>query len=148
MSDDYCLIAVDPVPYAYSVYSSAKLNADNIQRVPHLMPTISNVERIDTEKAVFFLYPHFARKIVTGFPIHAILLPRISGGLRTTLTPASSIEGLKALALSTMSQLAGTGQASLKIMNSLVHQVPCYHIELGTDLSQIPDVILSLLGKD
>jgi hypothetical protein len=145
VSDDYCLITADPVPFAYSIYSSAKLNADNIQRVPHLMPTLSNRECMDKEKAVFFLYPYFAKKIATGFPVRAILLPRISGGIETTLTPASPMEALKALALSTMSQLSGAGKASLQIMNRIARQVPSYHLILGSDLTRIPDVISGLL---
>jgi hypothetical protein len=145
VSDDYCLISTDPVPYAFCVYSSAKLDADNIQRIPHLMPTISNNDRIDKEKAVFFLYPYFEKKIIAGFPVRAILLPRISGGRETSLAPASSVDALKALALSTMSQLAGAGRESLEIMNRLVQMVPCYHMKLGTDLTRIPHVIDGLL---
>jgi len=148
VSDDYCLITADPRPFVYSIYSSAKLNADNIWRVPHLMPTLSNPERMDDEKAVFFLYPFLAEKITTGAPVRAVLLPRISGRTETELIPASPMDALSALALSTMSQLAGAGRESVGIIQRFVHQVPCYHIELGTDLSQIPDVILSLLGKD
>jgi hypothetical protein len=147
VSDDYCLISADQVPYAFCIYSSAKLNANNIHRVPHVISAISNLDRIDSEKAVFFLYPYAPAKIVKNFPIRAILLPRISGITETKLTSASPMEALKALALSTMSQLAGAGQASLQIMNRLVHQVPCYHLELGTDLSQIPDVIAGLLRE-
>ena len=147
VSDDYCLISADPDPYAYSIYSSAKLNADNVQRVPHLMPTLSNRERMDKEKALFFLYPYFKEKIAKGFPIHGILLPHIQGGTNTTLMSASPAEALKALALSTMSQLAGAGRASLQIMERLVHQVPSYHLTLGTDVSRIPDVIAGLLRE-
>jgi hypothetical protein len=145
VSDDYCLIAADPVPHAFCIYSSAKLNADNIYRIPCLMPTISNNDRVDKEKAVFFLYPYFEKKIIRGFPVRAILLPRISGGRETSLTPASSVEALKALALSTMSQLAAAGRESVQIMNRLVHLVPCYHIDLGSDLTRIPYVIGGLL---
>jgi len=147
VSDDYCLISNDPEPYAFCIYSSAKLNADNIQRVPHVLSTISNLDRIDSEKAVFFLYPFVAAKIVKGFPVRAILLPRILAGNETKLRPASPMEALKALALTTMSQLAGAGQTSLQIMNSLAHQVPCYHMDLGTDLTRIPDVIAGLLKE-
>jgi len=147
VSDDYCLICTEPAPFACCIYSSAKLNADNIKRVPHVFPTMSNIDRVDKEKAVFFLYPLFAKKIVSGLPIRAILLPRISSGEETSLAPASSIEALKALALSTMSQLAGAGRESLEIMNRLVHLVPCYHMKLGTDLARIPHVISGLLGS-
>ena len=62
VSDDYCLISVDPVPYAYSVYSSAKLNADNIQRVPHLMPTISNVETALIQKRPSFFCTRISQR--------------------------------------------------------------------------------------
>jgi hypothetical protein len=147
VSDDYCLIAADPVPYAYSIYSSAKLNADNIDRVPHLMPTLSNRDRMDKEKAVFFLYPYFEKKITTGFPVRAILLPRIMDKRDTTLTPASPMEALKALALSTMSQLARSGRESVQIMHHFVQQLPCYHLELGTELARIPDVIAGLINE-
>jgi hypothetical protein len=147
VSDDYCLIAADPVPYAYSIYSSAKLNADNIQRVPHLMPTLSNRDRMDKEKAVFFLYPYFANKITAGFPVHAILLPRISDQRDTTLMPASHMEALKALVLSTMSQLAQAGRYSVQIMHRFVHQIPCYHLNLGTDIPRIPNVIAGLINE-
>jgi hypothetical protein len=147
VSDDYSLVATDPVPYVYSIYSSAKLNADNIQRVPHLMPAISNQNLMDEEKAVFFLYPYFKEKIAKGFPIHGILLPHIQGGTKTTLMRASAVEALKALALSTISQLAGAGRASLQIMEGLVRQVPCYHLALGTDLARIPEVIAGFLRE-
>jgi hypothetical protein len=148
VSDDYCLISADQVPCAFCIYSSAKLNANNVYRVPHVISAISNLDRIDSEKAVFFLYPYAPAKIAKGFPIRAILLPRIIEEQKTSLTPALSREALKALALSTMSQLARAGQNSLQIMHRLVNRVPCYHINLGTDLTQIPEVILGLLEQD
>lgn len=147
VSDDYCLVSTDPEPYVHCIFSSAKLNADNIQKVPHILSTISNLDRIDSEKAVFFLYPFVAAKIVKGFPLRAILLPCIAGKKETRLRQASPMEALRAIALTTMSQLARAGQASLQIMHRLVHQVPCYHLELGTDLARIPEVITGLLNE-
>jgi hypothetical protein len=148
VSDDYCLLATDPVPYVYSLYSSAKVDADNIHRLPHLAFAISNADRLDTEKALLFLHEHCPEKIETGFPIHALLLPRVTGRSETTLTPASPITGLKALAPSTLFQLPGAGHTAFQVMSKFVKQVPCYHLELGTDLAQIPEVILGLLSKD
>ncbi|OAD23228.1 hypothetical protein THIOM_000941 [Candidatus Thiomargarita nelsonii] len=37
---------------------------------------------------------------------------------------------------------------ALQTMSKLVRQVPCYTLELGSDLSKIPNVILRLLSKD
>jgi hypothetical protein len=148
VSDDYCLLAIDPVPYAYSIYSSAKLSPENIYRVPYLRSAISNADRLDTQKALFFLQQHYPEKLVTGFPIRAILLPQITGRLETTLTPASSMASLSALLLSTMRQLPGADKATLGIIEQFIEQVPSYHLELGTDLAQIPEVILGLLSED
>jgi hypothetical protein len=141
-------VATDPVPYAYSIYNSAKLSPDNIYRVPYLRSAISNADRLDTQKAIFFLQQHYPEKLVTGFPIRAILLPHITGLLETTLTPASSMASLSALLLSTMRQLPGADKATLRIIEQFIEQVPSYHLELGTDLAQIPEVILGLLSED
>ncbi len=146
VSDDYCLISTEPRPYVHSIYSSAKVDADNLHRVPHLLPALDDRERVDGEKAVFFLAPHFSGKIVSGFPIRAILLPSITGRVETTVTPATPLDGIRALALSTVSQLAGAHRSSVKRITELVGKVPCYHLGLGTDLGRIPAVISGLLS--
>jgi hypothetical protein len=146
--DDYCLLAAESNPYAYSLYNSAKLNADNIQRLPHLAPLIRNAERLGEEKAVFLLHEHYPEKIVSGFPIKAVFLPRVTGQKQTNLNAASAAEGLIALAPSTIFQLPGatsSGSSSFQAMAKLVKQVPCYILELGTDIAKIPDVILRFL---
>jgi hypothetical protein len=146
-SDDYCLLTNKPVPYVYSLYNSAKLEADDIHRLPHLIPFISNSDRLHEEKALLFLHKHCPDKVVTGFPIQAILLPRVAGRPETTLTPASPIASLKALAPNTIFQLPGAGQAAFQTLAQFVRQVPRYYLELGTNVSQIPDVILGLLSE-
>jgi hypothetical protein len=148
VSDDYCLLTTNPHPYVYSLYSSAKVDADNIYRIPHLRSAISNADRLDTEKALLFLHQHCPDKVVTGFPVRAILLPSVTGRSETTLTPASPIAGLRALAPSTIFQLSGAGHTAFQTMTKFVKQVPCYNLELGTDLLRIPEVILGLLSED
>lgn len=147
VSDDYCLVQTEPTPYVYNLYNTAKLSADSIHRVPNLRCAISNAQRLDTEKALFFLHHYHRDKIVAGFPIRALLLPRITRGVATTLTAASPKAGLSALALSTMNQLAGAGHPALQTMKQLVGQVPCYHLDLGMDSAQIPRVISELLAN-
>ncbi len=145
-SDDYCLVATDPVPYVYSLYNTAKLKgAKDLERFPELAPLVSNGDRLDEEKALIFLKEHFPEKIVTGFPLKAILIPKITGELDTRISKATPMLALKSLAPSTLFQLSGTGQSTLEMMSSLVKQIPCYTLELGTDITQIPQVILEFL---
>jgi hypothetical protein len=147
VSDDYCLLAHDPSPHVFSIYNSAKLDADGIQRFPHLAPTISNAERLDSEKALFFLHKLYPENIVSGFPVRAILLPSITDKRESAWKPASPAAALKALAPSTLFQLSGAGDAALAAMAAVVKQVPCYHLQLGTDAGKMPDIILGVLAR-
>lgn len=145
VSDDYCLISSDPVPAAYNLYNTGKVKEDNIRRVPHLKPFISNVDQLDQEKALFFLNKVMPRKLVANFPLKAVLIPRLTGNPSTSLTSAPATASLSALMLSTMKQLAGAGPAAVQVMKSLVAQIPSFYLELGTDLTQIPAAITDLL---
>jgi hypothetical protein len=147
-SDDYCLIGHNPVPYVYSLYNTAKLKGlADIERFPHLRPLISNSDRLDEEKAMIFLKKHYPEKVVKGFPIKAILVPKVTGKTDTKLQKTTAIVALKALAPSTMFQLSGSGEKAFQTMSKLVKQVPCYVLEVGTDLAQIPDVISQLISQ-
>ncbi|OGQ81737.1 MAG: hypothetical protein A3F90_13355 [Deltaproteobacteria bacterium RIFCSPLOWO2_12_FULL_60_19] len=147
VSDDYCLLAQEPSPHAYSLYNSAKLDAGGIRRFPHLAPAISNADRLRSEKALLFLRKLYPENIASGFPVRAILLPSITDNRETAWKPASAAAALKALAPSTLFQLSGAGDAAMAAMAAVVKQVPCYHLELGTDVGKMPDIILGLLAR-
>jgi hypothetical protein len=147
-SDDYCLVTADPQPYVYSLYNTAKLKGQaDLERFPKLAHMVDNLDRLELEKAMLFLHQHHPEKISRGFPIKAVLLPQVTGKLDTHLSPTTAGNALRALAPSTIFQLAGSGQTAFRMMSSLVKQVPCYTLELGTDMAQIPDAILRLLSE-
>ena len=110
------------------------------------MSTVRNGNRLKEEKALFFINDSFPQKIVSGFPIRALLLPKISGRTDTTLIPASPLMVLSGLSLSTLAQLPGADRGTLQVLKALVGTLPCFVLELGTDLSQIPKIIRILLG--
>lgn len=148
-SDDYCLIATEHKPYVYSLYNTAKLRGiEDLQRFPQVAPHMTNVDRLETEKAMIFLNEHYPDKVIGGFPIKAILLPRVSKQTESNLKVATAGAALAALAPSTLFQLPGAGRMALQTMSKFVRQVPCYVLEVGSDLSQIPEVILRLLSTD
>jgi hypothetical protein len=146
VSDDYCLVTTEPKPYVYSLYNTAKLKGKaDLERFPNLAALVKNIDRLSSEKAMLFLAEQFPEKIVQGFPIQAVLIPQVTGKPDTHLRPTTAGAALKALAPSTIFQLAGSGATALKMMSSLIKQVPCYVLELGTDMAQIPEVITRLL---
>ena len=146
--DDYCLLEISPDPRVYSIYSTAKIEPSNLKPFPALGTKMSNANRLETEKALFFIQQHFPEKLILDFPLEALLIPRITGRVNTTLEPVTIAEGLKALAPSTIVQLSGDGQSALRVLTRFVRQVPCYNLLLGTDLQQIPRTIHELLSRN
>jgi hypothetical protein len=145
--DDYVAVSSAPSPYVHSLYSSAKIHADNLHRVPHLISSIQNSKKLATEKALLLLNKHFPEHISAGFPLRALLVPRITQQTHTTLTPASPIVGLRALAPTTLFQLPGANKSAFTMMAQLVKQLPCYWLELGSDTAKVPDAILTFLAE-
>lgn len=146
LSDDYSLIALDPEPFVYSLYNTAKVRPDNLGRVRHLRDAVTNADALGTEKALFYIHQHAPDRIIRRLPIRAILLPRVTGLPATTWTPASSRESLAALTLSTLHQLAGSGRELVQTITRLVDAVPSHHLHLGTDLTQIPRALARILA--
>ncbi|MBI4317607.1 MAG: serine kinase [Chloroflexi bacterium] len=148
VGDDYVLLSQKDSPRLHSLYNSAKLNADHVHRFPHLVPLISNPDKLDAEKAVIFLQEHHPEKLLHSIPVRAIVLPKLSAHAETRLRPASPTASLLALAPSTIFQLPGAGQEVFQFLKNFVEQVPSYVLDLGSDLSRIPAVIEELLGAN
>jgi hypothetical protein len=146
VGDDYCLLAMQPVPYVHGLYNSGKMDAASVQRLPFLAPFMRYAE--PGEKAIVFVYEHYPEKVVAGFPLRTVLLPHVTGRMDTVWRHASPAEGLRALAPSTLLQLPGAEQDALRMMAALVRQVPCYHLEVGQQMGQIPEVIGALIGGE
>jgi hypothetical protein len=147
VSDDYCIVTSEPVPAVYSVFSSAKVDPNNVFSIEHLKHARSNAGNQHDEKVVYFLHPQFANLITEGFPLRAILLPTITGERDSALKPASLRDCIRALTISTMCQFPGAGKKAVDIMLRLAQTLPCYYLEFGTDVAQAPDLIVELLAK-
>lgn len=143
--DDYVLVCLDGQPYVHCLYSTAKLEPHNAWRFPHLARLISNRDRLGEEKALLYLHEAMPDRICSGFPIRAIVRPRVTGLRDSRLVPENAASGLVALAPTTTRHLTGTRHEIFLKLLRLSRSVPCYTLEAGTDLSQIPDVLTQAL---
>jgi hypothetical protein len=147
-ADDYCLLdSRGNRPYVHSIYNSAKLEAGHIRTFPNLLPLVSNPQDLGICKAVIYLHDHLPERLTRGFPVKAVLIPRVTGKVDTRLTPASQVDGLRALAPSTLFQLSGAGEQNFALMAQFARRIPSYFLEAGTDLRQIPAVIREFLER-
>jgi len=146
VADDYCLLEPDPMPRVHSLYNTGKLNRDNLEQFPQLGELFFAAGCRLEEKALVFLKDFCPEKLSGGFPLKAVMLPRVTGTPRTSLVSISAAAGLKALAPSTIFQLSGAGADAFAKLTRLVRRVPCYQLNLGTELDEIPLTISRFLG--
>jgi len=145
VSDDYCLLSQEPVPYAYSLFCSAKVDVADINRFPRFKNSLFNSDSPCDEKAVYFLYKDFRKKISNGILLKAIMLPHISGKKDSIIKKTKASSALISLAPSTIFQLPGNDNATFKYLSRFVQKLPAYILEIGTDVSQIPDIIVKTI---
>lgn len=149
-SDDYCMVTSpeDNPARVYSLYNTAKLvGSEDLTRFAGLERHVWNPVRGPSDKVTIFLHQSFPEKIITDFPLRAILLPRVSGGVDTQIERCGEGAAAMALGPSSMAQLPHSGSRDLAFIARLVRRFPCYRLNVGTDLSQIPDAIGRLLEQ-
>lgn len=148
--DDYCL--VDPqLGYVHSLYNTGKLGGpEDLERLPDLTGLSCNADGFEhggKDKGVFFIPEIWPGRLSSGFPIRAILVPRISGRDRDTrLEECGPADALMAMLASTVAQLPLAMQADCDRLARLAEKIPAYILHVGTDLEQIPAVVRSVLG--
>jgi hypothetical protein len=142
--DDYVAVALEPSPRVASLYNSGKLDPEHLHdRLPRLL---ASAERLEDEKAILYAERRFPQQTTAGFPLTALLVPAVGPGRREPrVVPASRAAAFAALGPSTMFQLHTAGAGELATLSSLVARVPCYTLEVGSDLSPVPEAIAALL---
>jgi len=145
LGDDYIVARLKPEPCAFSLYNTAKLNADHVEHFPEFGRFISNTKNLKDEKAVMFLHPAFSGQIMKAMPLKAVIVPHISGNDKSRLTTTSSENILRAASFTTMTQLPGAGIKTYEFLNQLSASLPCFNLELGRDLAHIPVALSEVL---
>ena len=149
-ADDYSAVSMDEPHRIASIYSAGKLVPEQGEKLlPHLMPLVSNPDRLKAEKAVLYTHQHFANQTTKGFPLQAILVPMVRATQRESrIVDIPRTAAFAALAPSTILQLRTANQEELTVMSELVKRVPSYGIELGTDTASIPGTIVDFLTRN
>ena len=147
-ADDYLAVRLDPVPTVYSLFSTAKLNAQDIEKFPILAPHVTNLQSFHGEKAVMRLFPAFEAQIMRAMPLRAVLTPRIEPVPDTRFEPADRMTLRRAAAFTTLSQLPYAGQRTQAFIESMIDRLPGYEIVLGREPARVVAAIRDLLARD
>jgi hypothetical protein len=144
--DDY--VAVDPgsEPHVYSLYCSGKLVPEHSRLLPHLpAPTFAG-DGSREEKSVFYVAERFPERMCDGFPLRAVVAPRVRGSAPAH-TPAGVAEALAALAPSTLLQLVPAEAEALKTMAGLLERVPAFRLGVGGSVNLVPPALERILAE-
>ncbi len=146
--DENCLISLKPNPYVHSLYCSGTLESDDIDKIPILRPYLSNASHLRMQKAIYMLFDDQNDDLINGFPIKAVFVPQVTGRKHTIIEMRSAGQTLIALGPGSILQLPGSGHEALHAMTELLMQVPCYTLELGTNLHEIPIIIEEFIRRE
>ena len=146
LSDDKCLVRLEPEPQAFALFSSAKIKGDMLERLPHFRPLLTGWDdSYKANKGLIFLHPTFASQLMTTFPIQALLLPAVTHGEDAAFRPAASGDAFRQLGPSTVIWLPGAEADNYHFTAELVRRLPCYRLDLASDPKRNADAIRELL---
>ncbi len=148
VGDDYLVVGIDPVPTAYSLYSTAKLTPAQAARFPQLALLLDGQQAGNDEKVVLSLYPQRATQIARSLPIRFVMTPRFGSDAETLFEPVAELDLHRAATFTTMAQLPHAGVETFDFMQQLIQRAEIRRIVLGHDLMAVPNAIRRLLAGE
>ena len=147
--DDYVAVALEPQPRVYPLYSSAKVNRDQIERFPTLAEHLRNPDGAADEKAIFDLLPAYRAQIPDGgMPIRAILVPGVADQVESAIDADIGLDTVRhAAAFSTVEQLPYAGKYTYGFIDELTRRVPAYRLRLGRDRAALAATLKRFLAN-
>jgi len=147
ISDDYCIVGSQPDARAFSIYCSAKSDEAMLQKLPGLAPSRQPRNDPAGEKALLLLHERFAERLAPSRRLLALLAPTVRDRPSSALQPIGALEAVRALAPTTMEQIAGPDASAWRTILSLARQLPCYRLELGRDVGSTPPLLSGLIEE-
>jgi hypothetical protein len=169
VADDYVLLETGEPPLAHSMQSTAKLTEDSAARLG-LGPEAIDPAGFESTfegpaKALVDIRALVPGQLTPQLEIAAIVAPRVPGvrslfvahgatkserdweAAAADLRPISAMEGLRALAPSTIVQSGFRGKATLAALGEVVRAVPSYALDLSPEPVANAQVIDRLVGE-
>jgi len=147
-SDDFVLVApARGAPAIQSISATAKLSRSALLRFPELAAKMVNPQEQEPEKALFFLDKFSPSPLIGTMPLKALVILNRLDRRDTSFAPVSAAAALQASAPNTLFLLPGDRSQAFARMAQIFRDHPCFRLDLGDDLAQIPQRIGELLAK-
>ncbi len=143
--DDYVAVEAGRPPRLYSLYNSGKLERHHMTRFHGVLAKLPAADDVAHEKAVVYVHELYPERVISDFPLRAVVVPRVTDRREARLVPTRPAFALAALAPTTLLQHHPPQPNALAAMRALVQELPTLTLELGSDLTSISEAILGFL---
>jgi len=144
--DDYVAVRVEPEPHVFNLFSTGKLTPFHSRLFQHLPPAAFEGDGELEEKSVFYVGERLPERMAEGFPLEAIVAPRVTG-TDPRHEELGAAAALAALAPSTLLQLVPAEPQALSAMAGLVSRVPTFRLEVGGPIENLPGALMRILEE-
>lgn len=131
----------------HSIYNSTFLETDHLERFPLLKPHAIEGKYAFEEKLLILLSKIPGLRFERSCRINAIVLPSVGHGTTTRISPTSKIQALLALMPTFQVGHFRSKARGFEKLSQLVERLPCYRMELGSDMREIPHRVEDILAE-
>jgi hypothetical protein len=146
LGEDYVGLqrAGDGAFVGHSLYSSVFLGPEPLAWFPEL--TRHALADGQADKAAVILAKTVPGRLRRSVPVGAMAICSPDGSAESRIEPISRGEALLALAASSLLEIPSRGKSGFATLAELVERVPCWRLELGTDLATLPRCVSQILA--
>jgi len=147
VGDDYVLVQIAPQRRVHRLFDTLKQDPAGFERL-RLSRVLPEPGPLNWQGKHEFRIGDLTRRLpVDSLALSALLIPRIGGEARTTITPAPASEAMLALAPSAINQMPGDRLAGFRFFGALTRSLPCFRLTLGRDGAEIAAVIAAFIER-
>ena len=153
LSDDHVWIESTPggVFLGHALYASVNLRPSQLDLFPMLASQVISGQKQIESKSLVFLYPLFADRIKSTTNIRAFAVPRIIQSAKSSFRDAPKTDAALAVVQASILEWSfkrmPNAAARFERTSQLINNVPCFWLELGQDLNDIPRCVRAILRE-
>jgi hypothetical protein len=129
----------------HSLYNSVFLGPEALAWFPELTRHVLADGQAD--KSAVILATTFPGRLRRSVSVRALAICSPAEGAESRMEPVSRGEALLALASSSLLEIPSRGKSGFATLTELVERMPCWSLELGTDLGTLPRCVSQILAR-
>lgn len=129
---------------AHSLYGSTTIDAEHLHQYPELVGHAIGGPLPEDGVRLVMLNRLLPRPIARTAEIHAVVVPRRRPGTRATLSPATRVDALNALAPAAALALPGWNAGHAGALAGAIASLPCYFLDMNERGGAVPACLRDL----